>query len=129
MTSANKLVRLDPDKLAGLDLEEMAPYPDDIVLTGKSEHQRWPFTHDELFVGAYQASPAKLVLEDYPYDEFMYLLSGKILITDEQGTLEEFHPGQALVIKKGFRGTFEMQGNVRKIAIVNGDRYTSPDSP
>ena len=80
MTSANKLVRLDPDKLAGLDLEEMAPYPDDIVLTGKSEHQRWPFTHDELFVGAYQASPAKLVLEDYPYDEFMDLPAKKVLI-------------------------------------------------
>ncbi len=127
MKTNNNLIRLDPEKLAGLGLNELAPYPDEVVLSGKSEHQRWQFTHDELFVGAYQAEPAKLALEDYPHDEFMYLLSGKILITDEHGNLEEFYPGQALVLKKGFTGTFEMQENVRKIAIINGDRY-SPSS-
>ena len=36
-----------------------------------------------------QAEPAKLALKDYPQDEFMYLLSGKILITDENGHLKE----------------------------------------
>ncbi len=128
MTVNNGLIRLDPEKLAGLALDEFAPYPEDVVLSGKSKHQRWQFTHDELFVGAYQAAPAKLALEDYPYDEFMYLLSGKISITDENGNLEEFYPGQALVLKKGFKGTFEMHGDVRKIAIVNGDKYTPPAS-
>ena len=29
-----------------------------------------------------------------------------------------------LVLKKGFCGTFEMQGNVRKIAIINGECYS-----
>ena len=128
MNTSDHLVRLDPEKLAGLGLNDFDPYPDDIVLSGKSEHQRWPFSHGELYVGAYQAAPAKLALEDYPYDEFMYLLSGKISITDNGGTLEEFYPGQAFVLKKGFSGTFEMHGNVRKIAIVNGDRYTPPSS-
>ena len=89
MKTDNNLVRLDPEKLAGLGLEEFAPYPDDIVLSGQSKHQRWPFSHGELFVGAYQAEPAKLTLEDYPYDEFMYLLSGKLSITDEDGNLED----------------------------------------
>lgn len=126
MENSKRLVRLDPEKLAGIGLEEFAPYPDEIVLSGKSEHQRWPFSHEELFVGAYQAEAAKLVLDGYPYDEFMYLLSGKISITDEDGKLEEFYPGQALVLKKGFKGTFEMHGTVRKIAIVNGDKYTPP---
>ena len=128
METNNRLVRLDPEKLAGLELNEFAPYPDEVVLLGTSKHQRWQFSHDELFVGAYQAEPAKLALEDYPYDEFMYLLSGKISITDKRGNLEEFYPGQALVLKKGFSGTFEMHGNVRKIAIVNGERYTLPSS-
>jgi uncharacterized cupin superfamily protein len=65
-----------------------------------------------------------LSLKDYPQDEFMYLLSGKLIISDEKERVEEFYPGQALVLKKGFTGTFEMQGNVRKIAIMNGERYT-----
>ena len=76
------------------------PYPSETVLSGISEHERWQFDHDELFVGAYQAKPAKLALEDYPYDEFIYLLSGKIDITDKDGNLQSFFPGQALVLKK-----------------------------
>ena len=128
MQDKSHLIRLDPEKLAGLDLEEHTPYPDEIVLSGRSKHQRWEFDLDELFVGAYQAEPVNLALDNYPHDEFMYLLSGKILITDEKGHCEEFLPGQALVLKKGFTGTFEMQGNVRKIAIINGERYSSIQS-
>ena len=56
----------------------------------------------------------------------MYLLSGKIQITDKRGKIETFHAGQGLILKKGFTGTFEMIGNVRKIAIVAGEQYTSP---
>ncbi len=126
MKDQNHLIKLDPEKLAGLGLDEFTPYPDDIVLSGKSKHQRWEFTHDELFVGAYQAEPVKLALENYPHDELMVLLSGKISIKDENGNLEEFFPGQALVLKKGFTGTFEMHGNVRKIVVINGDRYSPP---
>ena len=126
MGASNNLIRLDPNKLAGLELDEFAPYPEETVLSGTSEHERWQFVHDELFVGAYQAKAAKLTLEDYPYDEFMYLLSGKIEIIDQDGSQEVFFPGQALVLKKGFTGTFEMIGNVRKIAIVSGEKYSPP---
>jgi uncharacterized cupin superfamily protein len=124
MSEKNFLVRLDAEKLAGIGLDGFAPYPDEIVLSGRSEHQRYQFHHNEILVGAYQAKPAKLSLKDYPQDEFMYLLSGKLIISDEKERVEEFYPGQALVLKKGFTGTFEMQGNVRKIAIMNGERYT-----
>ncbi len=124
MSCDTLLVRLDADKLAGIDLDDYAPYPDDMVLSGKSQHEKYPFHHNELFVGAYQAEPATLLLEDYPYDEFMYVLSGKIIISDNNGSSEEFSPGQALVLKKGFSGTFEMQGPLRKIAIMNGERYS-----
>ncbi len=124
MSNNNNLIRLDADKLAGLDLDELAPYPDEIVLSGESKHQTHHFDHDELLVAAYQAAPALLDLKDYPQDEFMYLLSGKIIVTDQNGQVEEFLPGQAFMLKKGFCGTFEMQGNVRKIAIMNGERYS-----
>ena len=123
MKDNNQLIRLDPEKLAGLGLDDFAPYPDEIVISGKSKHQRCEFSNGEIFVGAYQAEPAKLSLQDYPHDEFMYLMSGKISITDEGGNVEEFYPGQALVLKKGFTGTFEMHGNVRKITVMNADRY------
>ena len=56
MTDNNNLIRLDANKLAGLDLDELAPYPDEIVLSGKSEHQTHHFYHGELLVATYQAA-------------------------------------------------------------------------
>ena len=58
-------------ELAGIGLDGFAPYPDDVVLSGRSQHQRYQFHHNEIFVGTYQAKPAKLSLKDYPQDEFM----------------------------------------------------------
>ena len=53
-----------------------------------------------LLVLSSPLNPRKLALENHPHDEFMYLMSGKILITDDSGHLEEFLPGQVLVLKK-----------------------------
>jgi len=124
MSNNSKLIQLDADKLAGLDLDDLEPYPDEMILSGKSLHKNHRFDEGQLIVATYQAAPVKLALKNYPEDEFMFLLSGKIIITDENGQPEHFYPGQGLVLKKGFCGTFEMQGNVRKIAIMNGDSYS-----
>lgn len=119
------LVRLDAEVLSGVGLNYYEPYPDEMVVSGRSDHERYDFHDRELFVGAYKAEPVKLLLTDYPQDEFMYLLSGRIIIRDDNGLSEEFGPGEALVLKKGFSGTFEMQGSVRKIAVMCGDGNTS----
>ena len=124
MEQKKLLVRLDSSKLDGVELDHYDPFPDEMVMEGVSEHQSFTFDHGELYVGTYQAEPAKLLLKDYPNDEFMYVLSGKIIITEEGGVAEEFGPGQGLVLKKGFCGTFEMQDNLRKIAIMNGEKYS-----
>lgn len=46
------------------------------------------------------------------------MLSGKLVLTEQDGTAHEFTPGQSVVLPRGYDGTWEMQGNYREIAIV-----------
>jgi uncharacterized cupin superfamily protein len=55
---------------------------------------------------------------NYPLDEFVYVLEGDLVTVDSDGTRHEFHPGDALVIPKGWAGTWDMKARFKKI-IVN----------
>jgi uncharacterized cupin superfamily protein len=51
-------------------------------------------------------------------DEFVQVLSGKLILTEPNGTVHECHPGDALVLPAGYTGTWDMQGNYRGLAVV-----------
>ena len=51
-------------------------------------------------------------------DEFVYVLSGKLILTEPNGTAHEFTPGQSLVLPVGYTGTWEMQGNYRELVVL-----------
>jgi uncharacterized cupin superfamily protein len=55
---------------------------------------------------------------NYPLDEFVYVLEGDLATVDADGTRHEFHPGDALVIPKGWAGIWDMKTRFKKI-IVN----------
>ncbi len=80
-------VRLDAEKLAGLGLEEFEPFPKEMVLSGRSKHSYHTFfSGEEVVVEVYEAEPPKLKIDEpWPYDEFIYLLSGKLVLTDAKG--------------------------------------------
>ena len=54
---------------------------------------------------------------NYPLDEFVYVLEGDLVTIDADGTRHEFHPGDALVIPKGWVGTWDMKTRFKKIII------------
>lgn len=51
-------------------------------------------------------------------DEFFHVITGRIRITDAQGTAREFHPGEAGIIPGGFIGFFEVLEHVRKHYVI-----------
>ena len=113
-------VRLDREKLAGLDLEE---YPamdaEEVLEGGTGQRGEVFFLGDELAVGAWEADASILAIrEPLDYDEFVTVLSGKLILTDEQGTAEEYLPGDSVVVPKGFTGTWQMLGNFREIYVM-----------
>ena len=118
-------VRLDAEKLAGLGLEEFEPFPKEIVLSGRSKHSYHTFfSGEEVVVEVYEAEPAKLKIDEpWPYDEFIYLLSGALVLTDARGEVTQFVAGESLVVPKGFVGTWEMQGNFRELVVIEKKAY------
>lgn len=118
-------VRLDPDKLGGLGLVEYEPFPLEAVLEGRSKHRSHVFfSGPEIVVEVYEAEPAKLSISDpFPYDEFVYILSGKLILTDARGKVREYSTGEFLVVPKGFTGTWQMLGNYRELVVIEKKAY------
>lgn len=115
-------VRLDPDKIAGLNLNAIPPdaYKDILEAGELNMKVATLFSGKELRVEIFECTPATTNHRKRPTDgdEFVYVLSGKLILTEVNGTKHEYHPGDSLVLPVGYTGTWEMQGNYREIAVV-----------
>lgn len=115
-------VRMDPDHLAGLGL---TPIPNDgfidILVEGELEFEiAQLFDGEELQAVVVESTPAKTDHRNRPheYDEFVLVLNGKLVLTEQDGTTHEFHPGDAFVVPKGYTGTWEQHGDYRELAVI-----------
>src|ERR1700730_7881755 len=115
-------VRLDREKMAGLGLTSIPPdsYKDILVAGELNMRVATLFEGKELRASIFESTPAKTNHRARPTDgdEFVYVLSGKLILTEPNGTVQEFWPGDSLVLPMGYAGTWEMQGNYRELALV-----------
>jgi uncharacterized cupin superfamily protein len=115
-------VRLDPDKIAGLDLTAIPPdaYKDILVAGELNMRVATLFEGKELRVSIFESTPAKTDHRTRPtdVDEFVYVLSGKLILTEPNGVRHEYLPGDSLVLPTGYTGTWEMQGNYRELVVL-----------
>jgi uncharacterized cupin superfamily protein len=118
-------VRIDRDKLAGVGLEEYPAMPAEVMLAGGAGRRGEVFfVGKELAVGVWEADASTIAItEPLDYDEFMIILSGKLILTDEQGTATEYSAGDSVVVPKGFVGTRQMLGNFRDIYVMEKEAY------
>ena len=115
-------VRMDPDRMAGLDL---TPVPNDgyidILVEGTLEFEVASlYAGDELRASIFASTPAKTDHRNRPleYDEFVLVLNGKLILTEQNGKAQEFTPGDVVILPKGYTGTWEMRGDYRELAVV-----------
>jgi uncharacterized cupin superfamily protein len=115
-------VRLDPDKIAGLGLTAIPPDAYQEILVGGELNMRVAtlFEGKELRVSIFESTPAKTSHRTRPtdVDEFVYVLSGKLILTEPEGKVHEYLPGDSLVLPVGYKGTWEMQGNYRELVVL-----------
>jgi len=119
-------VRLDPDKLAGVNLPaEEAFVPPDDVLVG-NHRPRGEILHSgaQVITEIYEDDPATFRFkEPFPYDEFITVLNGKLILTNASGVSQEYVAGDFLVVPKGFSGTWQMLGNFRELVVIERRAY------
>ena len=112
---------LDRDKIAGIGLNAIPPDAfKDILESGELKMKvATLFSGKELHVSIFECTPAKTNHRKRPtdVDEFVYVLSGKLILTEPNGTKHEYRPGDSLVLPVGYMGTWEMQGNYRELVV------------
>jgi len=119
-------VRMNPDKLAGVDLPAGEPFIAPEAILEGSHRPRGDVLYQgkELIMEIYEDDPATFAVTDpFPFDEFVWVLSGKLILTDAGGQVHEFVAGDSLVVPKGFTGTWKMLGNYRELIAVGTAAY------
>jgi uncharacterized cupin superfamily protein len=115
-------VRFDRDKIAGIGLTAVPPDAYKDILVGGQLNMRVATLFDgkELRASVFESTPAKTDHRTRPNDtdEFVFVQSGKLILTEPGGTVHEFRPGDTLMLPVGYTGTWEMQGNYREIAVT-----------
>jgi uncharacterized cupin superfamily protein/ketosteroid isomerase-like protein len=130
-STAPSPVRLDRDKIAGVDLSAEEPFiPPEAILEG-SHRPRGDVLYrgEELTMEIYEDDPATFAInQPFPIDEYVLVMSGKLILTDAGGQVQEFVEGDSLVVPKGFTGTWKMLGNYRELIAVRTVTYVDASS-
>jgi uncharacterized cupin superfamily protein len=119
-------VRLNPDKLAGVDLPagELFIAPEDVLEGSHRPRGEVLYQGKELIMEIYEDDPATFAITDpFPFDEYVLVLSGKLILTDAGGQVQEFVAGDSLVVPKGFTGVWKMLGNYRELVAIGTEAY------
>jgi len=65
-------------------------------------------------VGVWEAGPGKMVIEDFPFTEYVLMISGSVIVTNDDGTSRKFMAGDTFVIPKGWSGDWDVQERMKK---------------
>ncbi|CAB3770574.1 cupin domain-containing protein [Paraburkholderia humisilvae] len=71
--------------------------------------------------GLYQSGPLHEVTKDYPYNEFLYFISGGVTLTSTDGSVMIVHAGEGVTIPRGWSGTYDTKGYTKLYVTYNPD--------
>jgi len=79
----------------------------------------------QFFAGVWEATPGSWRVR-YSEHEFCHLLSGRVVITADDGERTEFAAGDSFVVPAGFSGVWEVTQSCRKLYAIF-ERQTPSD--
>ncbi len=117
--AAPEFLPIDADDLREMELDSISPFPAEVVLEGESENWESVIHQGQFVVSVFEASPAVIdVSEPFPYDEFVLVLEGKVILTNFDGGSRTYNPGDTFLVPKGWLGTWAMPVKYREMVII-----------
>jgi uncharacterized protein len=95
--------------------------PADRVVGGSPEQNLFNQYQDpskQMLSGTWDCTPGKWQADYSAKSEFCYIISGKVVLTDEDGVESTFVAGESFVIPQGFMGTWEIVEPVQKYYVI-----------
>ncbi|MDG2089711.1 MAG: cupin domain-containing protein [Gammaproteobacteria bacterium] len=119
-------VRLNSDNMAGIDLISVPNSYADILTDGEMNIRVASlYDGEEIDVSIFESTGDGTTTHrnlPFRFEEFVYVLSGKLILTEPNGTKHEFAPGQSVVVPIGYVGDWSMEGTYRELVVVmNGN--------
>ena len=112
-------LRLAPSAIPYSEMNtDMPLWAQEDILSGVSEHRYKTLYSGDINVSIYEAKPLKLRIKDFPIDEFVTVVSGKLILTADGSSPQHYDVGESVLVPKGFTGTWEMQGNFRELVVI-----------
>lgn len=104
--------------LAGIGAETGAPLPERLI-SGSPEFRTWNVeeTSDSIYAGIWQSTPGKWRIS-YDEWEYFHILEGYSIVTEDGGEPIHLKAGDRLIIRPGFRGTWEVVETTRKDYVI-----------
>ncbi len=121
-----RAITMDAEKLAGIDLPHEPAFiaPEDVLDGKHNPRGEVLFYGEELITEIYEDDPATILYDEpFPHDEFILILSGKLILTGSDGVSQEYVAGDSLVLPRGFTGTWQMLGNYRELVTIERAAY------
>ncbi|MGI9288999.1 MAG: cupin domain-containing protein [Pseudomonadales bacterium] len=110
---------LDAGELRALELESIPPWPDELVLRGTNMHWQKVLHQGEFVVVVYESEAAVIdISHPFPYDEYVLVLEGEVILTSTSGDRQRYGVGDSFVVPKGWTGTWDMPVKYREKIVV-----------
>jgi uncharacterized cupin superfamily protein len=123
---APEMLPLKAEQLNRVELQPVEPTAADLEMVGDRDGWKAVGTtrlyEGEIIVEVYASPPAVVEISTpFPYDEFVWMLDGELVLTPVDGQAVTYGPGDAVLVPKGFLGTWETRGNYRELIIIEAD--------
>ncbi|KQY19556.1 cupin domain-containing protein [Rhizobium sp. Root482] len=108
-------LKFDP---SSVQPERGAPAPDRLI-AGTPEFRTWNFEEAAggLYAGIWEATPGKWRIA-YDEWEYFHILFGISIVTEDGGTETRLEAGDSMILRPGFKGTWEVLETTRKDYVI-----------
>ena len=111
----NDVVRFD---IASIQPEEGAPAPDRLI-SGEPRFRTWNVEEADggVYAGIWESTPGKWRIL-YDEWEYFHVLEGQSVVTPDGGAPIHLKAGDRLILRPGFKGTWEVIETTRKDYVI-----------
>ena len=105
-------------------LTALEPWPEDVAISGSLKHwEKIVFKGKELIGVIWKSEYGVMRDVDYPFDQVVLVLEGKLVLTPDEGPVQRYSEGDLFLYPKGFTGLWEMPENYKELIIIDRNKW------
>lgn len=77
------------------------------------------FFEGKISAYVFEVDPGRVRIDGLPYDEYVHVLEGRLILTPDGGEAIEYKKGDSLIVPEGYTGYWDMPEKYREFVIIN----------